>query len=99
MSTTATGTETYRDASFESRSPQSVPRQYVPRDLYIPTGYTPTSAAVPSRPGAAGLPVIGHDAEHGFCTVCGAVWPCARARRDQRAAELSSAPAAERAAA
>jgi hypothetical protein len=22
-----------------------------------------------------------HDADHGFCTVCGAVWPCSRARR------------------
>lgn len=24
-----------------------------------------------------------HDADHGFCSVCGAVWPCSRARRDQ----------------
>jgi hypothetical protein len=23
----------------------------------------------------------GHDCDHGFCSVCGAVWPCSRARR------------------
>jgi hypothetical protein len=28
-------------------------------------------------------PVYAHETDHGFCTVCGAVWPCARARRDQ----------------
>ncbi|HEX2805933.1 MAG TPA: hypothetical protein VHN80_07170 [Kineosporiaceae bacterium] len=22
-----------------------------------------------------------HEMDHGFCTVCGAVWPCSRARR------------------
>jgi hypothetical protein len=22
-----------------------------------------------------------HDCDHGFCTVCGSVWPCSRARR------------------
>jgi hypothetical protein len=33
----------------------------------------------------------GHDCDHGFCTVCGAVWPCARARRDQLAAEATCA--------
>jgi hypothetical protein len=29
----------------------------------------------------AGLRTFEHDMEHGFCTVCGAVWPCSRARR------------------
>jgi hypothetical protein len=24
-----------------------------------------------------------HDCDHGFCNVCGAVWPCSRARREQ----------------
>jgi hypothetical protein len=42
-------------------------------------------------PGTVGPRVISHDGDHGFCTVCGAVWPCARARRDQRAAELAVA--------
>ena len=27
---------------------------------------------------------IGHDSGGGFCSVCGAPWPCARARRDLR---------------
>jgi hypothetical protein len=22
-----------------------------------------------------------HDCDHGFCSVCGSVWPCSRARR------------------
>lgn len=35
---------------------------------------------------ATGVRVIDHDTDHGFCSVCGAVWPCARARRDQRLA-------------
>jgi hypothetical protein len=24
---------------------------------------------------------VDHDCDHGFCGVCGAVWPCSRARR------------------
>jgi len=57
-------------------------------------------AAVPARGGwyrRADLPrgprpvrVIGHETDRGFCSVCGAVWPCARARREQR---LESPPA------
>jgi hypothetical protein len=43
-----------------------------------------------SRPGlprsARPVRVIGHETDHGFCSVCGAVWPCARARREQRLA-------------
>jgi hypothetical protein len=26
---------------------------------------------------------VDHDCDHGFCGVCGAVWPCSRARRAQ----------------
>jgi hypothetical protein len=54
-------------------------------------------ASVPRQyvPGTVGLRVINHDVEHGFCTVCGAVWPCARARRDQLAAELAAANRAD----
>jgi hypothetical protein len=26
-----------------------------------------------------------HDSDHGFCTVCGAVWPCSHARRQHAA--------------
>lgn len=22
-----------------------------------------------------------HDCDHGFCTICGSVWPCSRARK------------------
>jgi hypothetical protein len=41
-----------------------------------------------SRPGVPRgerpVRVIGHETDNGFCSVCGAVWPCARARREQR---------------
>jgi hypothetical protein len=45
----------------------------------------------PSAPVAApraGRPVrvIDHRTHSGFCSVCGAVWPCARARSEQRLA-------------
>jgi len=40
------------------------------------------------RPGlprtAPAVRVVDHDTDRGFCSVCGAVWPCARARREQR---------------
>jgi hypothetical protein len=26
-------------------------------------------------------PAHTHDCHHGFCTICGSVWPCSRARR------------------
>jgi hypothetical protein len=29
--------------------------------------------------------IFEHDSDHGFCTVCGAVWPCSRARRQHAA--------------
>jgi hypothetical protein len=29
--------------------------------------------------------IFEHDSDHGFCNVCGAVWPCAHARRQQTA--------------
>lgn len=32
------------------------------------------------RQEAHGTPVS-HDCDHGFCTVCGMVWPCSWARR------------------
>jgi hypothetical protein len=39
--------------------------------------YTTTFSA-PTTTGSA----YRHDCDHGFCTVCGAVWPCSRARRE-----------------
>ena len=36
-----------------------------------------TSANSSSTPG---MPAA-HEGDHGFCTVCGMVWPCSRARR------------------
>jgi hypothetical protein len=55
-----------------------------------------TTATIPAQAGwysreglpRTGLPVrvIDHQTDHGFCSVCGAVWPCARARRDARMA-------------
>ena len=27
------------------------------------------------------LSSVAHDCDHGFCSVCGMVWPCSRARR------------------
>lgn len=32
-----------------------------------------------------------HDCDHGFCTVCGSVWPCSRA---QRTAQPTAVPIA-----
>jgi hypothetical protein len=32
----------------------------------------------------------GHDCDHGFCTICGAVWPCSRARREQLAQQAGN---------
>jgi hypothetical protein len=32
--------------------------------------------------GAAAVAGYRHHSDHGFCTVCGGVWPCARAERD-----------------
>ena len=79
---TTTTTEAHRSPSYDTRPLlSSVPRQYAPRDLFAPV-----APVTPIRPGTAGLRVISHDGDHGFCTVCGAVWPCARARRDQLAA-------------
>ncbi len=61
------------------------------------------TASVPAqgwyaRPGlprtAREVRVIDHDTDHGFCSVCGAVWPCARARRDQRLAADPFGPVA-----
>jgi hypothetical protein len=54
------------------------------------TSSTTTAPIVPGRVPVGGHPSIGapgHDLDHGFCSVCGAVWPCGRARRDQRAAQ------------
>ena len=51
-------------------------------------GSVPAQGTWYSRPGLprGGRPVrpVGHETNHGFCSVCGAVWPCARARREQR---------------
>jgi len=51
-------------------------------------GGVPAQGTWYSRPGLprGGRPVrpVGHETDHGFCSVCGAVWPCARARREQR---------------
>ncbi len=39
------------------------------------TTYRPTGTAVAAT--------YRHCCDHGFCTVCGGVWPCARAERDR----------------
>lgn len=74
MSTT---TQTLWAPSAATRSAVSeLPRQYA-----LPVF---TMAA---RPGARPVRAVGHETAGGFCSVCGAVWPCARARRDQAVAE------------
>lgn len=50
------------------------------------TTATTTSSTVPA---ARAVRVIEHDSNHGFCMVCGAVWPCSRARRDQMRAGVA----------
>ena len=46
--------------------------------------------AVPGLPGGKRpLRAVGHETDRGFCSVCGAVWPCARARREERLATNS----------
>jgi hypothetical protein len=78
-----TTTETQSYSSYDTRaSLSSVSSRYAPG-----APFTPIASVTPIRPGTAGLRVISHDGDHGFCTVCGSVWPCARARRDQLAAE------------
>ena len=72
-----TTTQTYRSSSVGTRSAVSE----------LPTQYTPLGLTMPMRPGTRGVRAMGHETDHGFCSVCGAVWPCARARRDELAAE------------
>jgi hypothetical protein len=50
---------------------------------------TPTTTVLsPGLPRSARpVRVIDHQTDSGFCSVCGAVWPCARARREQRLAD------------
>jgi len=45
-----------------------------------------TDTAAPAAIPVQGTRVLAHDADRGFCSFCGAVWPCARARSDQRQA-------------
>jgi hypothetical protein len=81
MSTTS---QTYRSPAVDTRSSLSqLPWQCVT----YPAPY----------PAVGGGAVTTHDADHGFCSVCGAVWPCARARRDALAAQVDlDRPAVER---
>ncbi len=44
-----------------------------------------TTTSTPTRPGPGYLTHT-HRAEQGFCSVCGSVWPCWRARRSVPAA-------------
>lgn len=52
------------------------------------TAVTGTGPSAGTAPGARPRPLraVDHDSDHGFCSVCGAVWPCSRARREQAAA-------------
>jgi len=43
---------------------------------------TPRGAVGRMAFGARGQRAAVHDCDHGFCSICGAVWPCSRARRD-----------------
>ena len=53
----------------------------------LPRQYQPLAFATATRPGSRPVRAVGHETAGGFCSVCGAVWPCARARRDQAATE------------
>jgi hypothetical protein len=38
-------------------------------------------AGYASAPMTTSGPIFTHECHHGFCTVCGSVWPCSRAER------------------